>query len=286
MQIEMIADYQCATGEGPLWHALENRLYWADIPAGKIYRYDPATGRSELFFSGDVIGGFTIQADGSLLLFMARCAIAVLRHGKPEYLYRELPAEADTRFNDVIADPAGRVFCGTMGTQARSGRLYRLDTDGKVAQVLDGVGVSNGLAFSADRKQMYYTDSPALNIYRFDYDEATGAIRNQQVFITVPKGEGMPDGMTIDAEGHIWSARWDGSALYRYTPDGKVEQRIEFPAKKVASLTFGGPDYGDIYVTTALTTNTRAVEGPGAGATFRLRLGIKGVPEYFSRVAI
>ena len=104
MLIEMIADYQCVTGEGPLWHPRENRLYWADIPEGKIYRYDPATGRHELFFSGDVIGGFTIQADGSLLLFMDRCAIALLRNGKLDYLYRELPGDEGTRFNDVIAN--------------------------------------------------------------------------------------------------------------------------------------------------------------------------------------
>jgi D-xylonolactonase len=186
----------------------------------------------------------------------------------------------------VIADPAGRVFCGTMGTKTRSGRLFRLDTDGRITQVLEGVGVSNGLAFSADRKHMYYTDSPALNIYRFDYDEASGEIRNQQVFIHVPEGEGMPDGMTIDSEGCFWSARWDGSALYRYTPDGQVERRIEFPAKKVASLTFGGPDYGDIYVTTALAQGTRESEGSGAGGLFRLRLAITGVPEYLSKIAV
>jgi sugar lactone lactonase YvrE len=291
MTPERVVNCRCRTGENPLWHPTEKRLYWTDIPSGRLYRYDPASGKHEIFHRGDVVGGFTIQTDGTLLLFMAKGAIAVLRRGHLEYIVREMPGQRQARFNDVIADPAGRVFCGTMhdasGKSGRKpGRLYRLDLDGHVTQLLDGIGVSNGLAFSHDRKHMFYTDSPARKIYRFDYDEATGNISNHQVFIEVPLGEGDPDGMTIDAEGHIWSARWDGSALYRYAPSGAVERRIDFPAKKVSSLTFGGDRYADMYVTTALGSGTRDTEGPGAGALFRLRLGIRGVPEYYSRVGM
>ena len=287
MTPELIVDCHCVTGENPLWHPTEKRLYWTDIPSGHLYRYDPSSGKHEIFYRGGVVGGFTIQTDGTLLLFMAKGAIAVLRDGKLEYVVRELPGEAQARFNDVIADPAGRVFCGTMhDASGKPGRLYRLDLNGHVTQLLDNIGISNGLAFSHNRKHLFYTDSPARKIYRFDYDVASGNISNHQVFIEVPPGEGMPDGMTIDAEGHIWSARWDGSALYRYTPAGKVERRIEFPAKKVASLTFAGDHYSDIYVTTALGSGTRETEGSGAGALFRLRLGIRGVPEYHSRVGL
>jgi D-xylonolactonase len=286
MQPELIADYSCKTGENPLWHPMEKRLYWTDIPSGKLFRYDPATGHHEQCYSGEVVGGFTIQADGALLLFMARGAVAQWRDGKLTHVIAEIPDERDNRFNDVIADPEGRVFCGVMSTPTRAGRLYRLDTDGSLHRLLDGIGTSNGMGFTLDRKQMYYTDSRKRHIYLFDYDQTTGALTNQRLFIETPEGAGVPDGMTVDAEGHIWSARWNGSALYRYSPDGKEEMRIEFPAKKVSSVIFAGDDYSDLYITTALTESTKAEEGAGAGALFRLRLGIKGLPEFYSRVKL
>ena len=133
---------------------------------------------------------------------------------------------------------------------------------------------------------MYYTDSVARSIYLFDYDKKTGALTNQRVWMKTPEGAGVPDGMTVDAQGYIWSARWDGSALYRYSPDGFEERHIEFPARKVSSVAFGGDDLSDLYVTTALTDGTKAEEGTGAGALFRIRLGIHGLPEFFSRVRI
>ena len=285
MEPELIADYQCVTGEGPLWHPGEQRIYWIDIPTGRMFRFDPVTGQHEQFYEGEVVGGFTIQADGSLLLFMARGAVKIWRDGQLTTVIAEIPDEWESRFNDVIADPAGRVFCGTMSTPERLGRLYRLDTDGTLTKLLDGVGTSNGMGFTLDRKRMYYTDTRKRDIYLFDYDQATGAITHQRVFVNTADqaGEGRPDGMTVDAEGYIWSARWDGHCLVRYTPEGVEERRINFPAKKVSSLTFGGPDYGDMYVTTA-GGNDKEENGPGAGALFRLRLGIKGLPEFPSRV--
>lgn len=285
MEPELIADYQCKVGEGPLWHPLEKRLYWTDIETGRMFRYDPATGKHEQFYSGEVVGGFTIQADGALLLFMARGAIAIWREGKLKYVIKEIPEERKSRFNDVIADPAGRVFCGTMSTKERSGRLYRLDTNGALTVVVEGVGVSNGMGFTLNHRQMYYTDSKALKIYLFDYDDGTGALYNQRVFIETPANAGVPDGMTVDAQGFVWSARWDGSALYRYTPKGMEERRIQFPAKKVSSVIFGGEDLKDMYVTTAGGQN-KAEEGAGAGALFRLNLGIAGRPEFFSRIKL
>ena len=204
----VIADYACEVGEGPLWHPTERRVYWADIPAGRIFRYEPSTGSHGLYHQvDDQVGGFTIQADGTLLLFMSRGAVAVLSDGKLSYVVEEIPDERETRFNDVIADPAGRVFCGTMGTNDRSGRLYRLDLDGSIIRVLDGIGLSNGLGFTLDRKQMYYTDSTARKIYLFDYHVTSGAISNQRVFVETPEGEGIPDGMTVDSQGCVWSAR-------------------------------------------------------------------------------
>lgn len=286
MEPELIADYACETGEGPLWHPDEGRLYWVDLRRGHLYCYDPAIGAHEQVYDNpdEVIGGFTIQADGSLLFFMSRGAIKVWREGELVTIVDEIPIERESRFNDVIADPEGRVFCGTMPTQNQLGRLYRLDTDGTLTQLLDGIGVSNGLGFTLDRKRMYYTDSPKHEIYLFDYDQDTGGISNRRVFVHT-QGEGAPDGLTVDAEEYVWSARWNGSCLVRYAPDGSEERRIAFPAKKVSSVTFGGPDYTDMYVTTAGGDN-KAEEGPGAGALFRLRLGIRGVPEFRSRVGL
>ena len=284
MEPELIADYRCVTGENPLWHPIEKRLYWIDIPTGRIFWYDPAAGEHEQFYEGEVIGGFTIQADGSLLLFMARGAVKILRDGELITIIDEIPDERESRFNDVIADPEGRVFCGTMSTRSRPGRLYRLERDGRLTKLLDGIGTSNGLGFTPDRKGLYYTDSRRREIYLFDYDRETGEISNQRAFVRVPEGEGVPDGMTVDSEGYVWSARWDGGCLVRYAPDGNEERRIYFPARKVSSLTFGGEDYTDIYVTTA-GGNDKENEGWGAGALFRINLGIKGVPEFFSRIS-
>lgn len=279
----IIADYQCHNAEGPLWHALEERLYWSDLTTGRLFRYDYASKTHEQIYSGEAVGGFTIQQDGSLLLFKARGAIERWQEGKITTLIPEIPDERETRFNDVIADPAGRVFCGTMPAPNRLGRLYRLDTDGSLTQILDGLGVSNGMGFTPDHKQLYHTDSDKREIYKFDYDQFSGNITNQRVHITTPEDEGVPDGMTVDAEGYIWSARWDGGHLFRYTPDGTEVLRIPFPAKKVTSVTFGGPDYTDIYVTTAGGDN-RDEEGAGAGAVFHLNLGVQGVPEFLSRI--
>jgi len=282
---KLLADYGCVVGEGPLWHPGEQRLYWIDISTGRIFRYEPASGTHEQCYGGEVVGGFTIQADGALLLFMARGAVKIWREGELTTVVDEIPGERESRFNDVIADPAGRVFCGTMPTENQLGRLYRLDTDGTLTELLDGIGVSNGMGFTRDHRQMYYTDSAKREIYLFDYDQATGALTNQRVFVQTPEGEGIPDGMTVDAEGCVWSARWDGGCLIRYAPDGTEVLRINFPAKKVSSVTFGGTDYTDMFVTTA-GGDRKAQEGPGAGALFHLNLGIRGLPEFPSRIGL
>jgi D-xylono/L-arabinono-1,4-lactonase len=285
VELELIADYQCQTGEGPLWHPFEKRIYWVDIPAGRLFRYDPASGRHEMVYEGDQIGGYTIQADGSLLLFQSQGEVNVWKDGIRRNLIAGLPDEQQSRFNDVIADPAGRVFCGTMPSPDHLGALYRLDTDGEITKVLDGIGCSNGMGFSPNRKQMYYVDSVKLEVYVFDYDVATGDMSNRRVLISTPKGEGLPDGMTVDADGYLWVAKWDGGCLVRYSPEGQEVGRIEFPAKKVSCATFGGEEFADLYVTTA-GGQDKAENGPGAGCLYRLRPGVKGVPEFLSRVSL
>lgn len=285
MNLELIADYNCVVGEGPMWHPTERVVYWADIPQGRIFRYDPATGEHGLVFECGQVGGFTVQGDGSLLLFMERGAVASLSEGNLEYLINEIPEERNTRFNDVIADPAGRVFCGTMPSPDHPGSLYRLDTDGSIARVLEGIGISNGMGFTPDNQRMYFTDSPTHNIYIFDYDIDSGELSNRRVFVNTEENDGIPDGMTVDSEGFVWSARWDGSSLVRYSPQGEQVNRIWFPARKVSSVIFGGEDYTDMYVTTA-GGEDKTAEGPGAGCLYRLNLGISGRPEFLSRVGL
>jgi D-xylono/L-arabinono-1,4-lactonase len=282
---EWIADYACETGEGPLWHPVEQRLYWLDITKGRIFRYHPASGKHEPCYEGEAVGGMTLQADGTLLLFMARGAIRLWKEEILDTLVAEIPEEADSRFNDVIADPAGRVYCGTIPSAAHSGRLYRLRRDGSLSVVIEDAGISNGLGFTPNRTVLYHTNSLRKEISCYDYHLDSGDLANRRLFARLPEGQVEPDGLTVDAEGYVWSARWDGWSLVRHAPDGAEVMRVDFPAAKVTSVTFGGPDYTDLYVTTA-GGDDKQQNGPGAGALFRINLGIRGVPEFPSKIGL
>lgn len=282
---KLIADERCVCGEGPLWHEAEQRLYWVDIEGGKLFRYNPADDSHELVLQPGVIGGFTIQADGALLLFLDHCAIKRLYRGELSTVVEEIPAERDSRFNDVIADPEGRVYCGVMPTGDRLGRLYRLERDGSYTLVVENLDVPNGMGFTADLSRMFYTSSNDRTIFVADYDRASGRLSNHRVFVKTPEDGSVPDGMAVDADDNVWSARWDGRALYRYDTAGKLVQAITFPAKKVSSVTFGGPDYTDAYVSTA-GGDDKENEGAGAGALFRLDLGVRGKPPFLSRIGL
>jgi D-xylonolactonase len=286
MNLQLITDQNNELGENPLWHPAEKKLYWEDILKGRIYRYDPTNDETETIYEGELVGGFTFQPDGSLLLFMARGRVALLKDGELTTLIEEIPAERESRFNDVIADPQGRVFCGTMPTGETGGRLYRLNRELSLTPLVDNVQISNGMGFTLDHKYFYYTESGARKIHIFDYDETTGALTNQRLWRDFSAGPGVPDGMTVDSEGYIWSARWDGSGIFRYAPDGSELEKVAIPAKKVTSLCFGGDDLRDLYITTALNGGTKAEEGDGAGAIFRLRVDEPGLPEFYSKVGL
>lgn len=286
MEPEIVADYKCETGEGPLWHPKEKKIYWVDIPKGRMFRYDPADGFQEKVYEGRSVGGFTIQSDGSLLLFMDKGSVKIWREGNLNTVIEEIPEENDSRFNDVIADPEGRVFCGTMPTENHLGNLYRLEKDGSLQKILEDINVPNGLGFTPEERKMYFTESRARKIYLFDYEKNTGEISNRRTFVQTEEGKGVPDGMTVDQNGNVWSARWGSGCLVQYTPDGKEVSRIDFPAKKVSSVTFGGKNYDDLYVTTGGGNNKRK-EGKGAGALFRLSPeNVKGNKDFFSNIQI
>ncbi|HET6487514.1 MAG TPA: SMP-30/gluconolactonase/LRE family protein [Spirochaetia bacterium] len=283
---ELLADYHCVCGEIPLWHPEERRVYWSDIPAGRLFRYDPATGRHEEAFQGEPVGGMTLQKDGSLLLLMDRCQVCSWKDGALRPVVEKVPpGEEKARWNDAIADPEGRVYAGTLPSEGHKGSLYRLDPDGTYTRLVEGFGCSNGMGFTGDLRRFYHVDSTTRHVYLYDYQRATGAITNQRVFATLAASLGVPDGMTVDAKGFVWVAVWGGSCVIRFSPNGEEDQRVYFTGKLVSCPTFGGEDYRDLYVTLA-GGEKKDVNGPGAGALFRVRPGVKGVPEFRSRIGL
>ena len=288
MDYQVVADYECEVGEGPVWHSGENRLYWTDILTGRLFWYEPATGGSSQCYDGRMIGGFTIQADGSLLLFMDKGTVAVWRDGEiVRTVIESIPAELEQRFNDVAADPEGRVFCGTIpldDVERRSGRLYRLDLDGSYRVLLEGLGISNGIGFSPDREFFYYVDSLDDIVWRFAYDQVTGEISDRQTFLELSAESGSPDGLTVDRDGDLWIAVAMGWAVAQYSPQAELLQRVELPAKFVSSVAFGGMDLTQLFVTTGLTDTGDS--GEAAGTLMVMEPGVGGLPEYRSRITI
>ncbi|AUV80454.1 gluconolaconase [Salinigranum rubrum] len=283
MSVERVVDCTCDLGEGPVWHTGEDRLYWVDIDAGRLHRFDPATGTHDVAFETRVVSGVTVQRDGSLLLFMDRGRVGHLVDGELVTVEQVVEQDEESRFNDVIADPAGRVFCGTMPTDARGGRLHHLDTDGATTLVADGVGIPNGMGFTRNYESCYFTETEADTIYRYAYDERTGELSARERFVTTSDTPGLPDGMTVDAAGGVWSARWKGGCVVRYDASGTEVDRVDLPAEKVTSVAFGGPGLGRLYVTTG-GGSARPEEGTGAGALFRLDPDVAGRPECRSAV--
>ena len=267
-----------------MWHPDERCLYWVDIPAAKLFRFCPQTGDARVYDTGSDVGGFTIHEDGRLLLFMAEGAVRLWQDGAMETVIEELPEERGNRFNDVIADPEGRVFCGVMSTERRKGRLYRLDPNGNITVVIENTKTANGMGFSPDLRKMYFCDSGECTISLFDYDRDTGNLSNRRIIARPEPHEGKPDGMTVDTEGFIWSARWGGSRLVKMSADGQALEHLLFPVKNVSCVTFGGDNFTDMYVTTAGGQNT-AENGELAGTLFRLNTGVKGRPEFRSRLS-
>lgn len=284
---EVVVDLPSQTGEGPLWNQRDRKVYWLDIPPGRLYRFDPETGENTVAYQHTAaIGGYTFQADGSILLFCAKGQILRWHREEITTVVDEIPEEFDGRFNDVIAGPDGHVFCGTMPTANGRARLYRLERDGSLTTLFEDIGLSNGLGFSPDNRTMYHTDTNKRVIYRLDYEPGTGEVGNRDVLIRVPDGEGAPDGMAVDAEGTIWSARWEGHAIYRYDAEGNLLGMVSVPVRKITSLAFGEDDLGAAYITSAGGPDRGTVEGKHAGCLFRIDLGVKGRPAFLSRIGL
>ena len=275
------AHEHCDTGENPLWDDRRRCVFWTDITNGKVFRYDIDAGTPRAIYEGEPVGGFTLQENGDLLLFRVNDIALLGEGGTPAVLLR-CDDDGMERFNDVIADPEGRVFAGTIGRTSESGGLYRLDPDGTLTKLFDGTGCANGMGFGPDGRTFYWTCSTTRRIFRFHYDRKTGALSNRALFYQATEAEGIPDGMCVDNTGHVWSARYDGSAIVRHNPQGHVVETIKTPVAKVTSCCLGGRDLDMLYVTSA---GGRTGSGTADGGLFSIEVSALGLPEYRSRIS-
>jgi len=278
----MLVNEHCKTGENPVWDAERECVYWTDIPNGKLFRYDLATRKHEQIYSGPPVGGFTLQADGGLLLFRVSDIAVLPWRGEARTLI-EVRDETMERFNDVIADQEGRVFAGTIGVNCESGGLYRIDQDGSITKLFHGTGCANGSGFSPDLRLFYWTDSTSKRIFRFNYDRATGVLSNRTLVHQADSAGATPDGLTVDAEGNLWSAIWGGGCVIKHAPDGAPIEKFSLPVRTVSSVCFGGRDLDTMFVTTAEGTSD---SDTCDGALFQIEGPFLGLPEFRSRIGI
>jgi sugar lactone lactonase YvrE len=269
-QVEHFLTTKNRLGEGPLWHSDSGTLYWVDIEGDCFHTYSLKTDKQKTIQIGQPIGCLAFRTSGGLLIGL-RDGLAFWDQKTAEMKIIDNPEKdrKDARFNDGKVDPKGRFWAGTLGDDDQSS-LYRLDPDGVVQVMETGIQISNGIGWSPDHTTMYYTDSPRRIIYAYDFDLESGSISNRRDFINVPAEDGLPDGLTVDSEGFIWSAHWDGWRVTRYDPEGKIEQTLYLPVQRPTSCTFGGPELNQLFITSAwtgLSENDRK-EQPLAGDLF------------------
>ena len=283
-KVDLVLDARAELGEGPIWDPDAGQLVWVDIRAGRIHRTDPSTGTDSTLEIGRSVGSVALRRRGGLVL-ATDDGFRLLDPGSTTTRLLT-PVEADrplTRMNDGKVDPAGRFWAGTMARDEGPGlgTLYRLGPDGTATAMVAPIGISNGLDWSDDGTTMYYIDTLDQSVDTFRYDLATGSISDRRVHIAFDRQrDGGPDGLTLDAEGYLWLALWDGWCVRRYAPDGTLDREIRLPVARVTSLTFGGAAYEDLYITCAwkdLQAEDRSAQ-PLAGGIFHCRPGVAGRP--------
>jgi sugar lactone lactonase YvrE len=291
MQPERVVASQSKLGEGPLWSATEQALYWLDIHRQRVERFHPVSGKHEVFEFDTAVTVLGFRKQGGFVAGTARgLGFLQLTNKSPQILASPEADKPHNRFNDGAVDPQGRFWAGTMyegpdTPEPTEGRLYRLDADFSLHIMQTGLTISNGLGWSPDLKTMYLTDTLRRLIYAYDYDAASGSIEHRRVFVDSTAEAGYPDGMTVDSEGGIWSARWSGSKITRYDPGGKVEREIRLPVECPTSCAFGGSTLTELYVTSAWTAlgDEQRRQQPLAGDVFCLQTNIRGrVPWQYS----
>ncbi|MEV6193270.1 SMP-30/gluconolactonase/LRE family protein [Streptomyces sp. NPDC051920] len=251
--VEVAVAAHAALGEGPTWDTRAGRLIWVDILGSRIHTYDPASGRRTVLATEQHVGAAKPRAGGGLVVNL-RDGVGLYGpdgSGEPfRWLHRDpVPGR---RANDAAVAPDGSLWCGTMRYDEApgGGTLSRIAPDGTVRPILDDVSVSNGTGWSPDGRRVYYIDSPTRRIDVFDIGDDLLPF-GRRPFATVE--DGFPDGLTVDAEGCVWVALWDGGAVRRYTPDGVLDRVIELPVRRPTACAFGGPELTDLYITTART---------------------------------
>jgi len=281
--IEIVVRHPDVVGECPVWDAERGALLWTDNRSQRVYRWTPATGVIETVVEGMAVYAFTLQRDGSLLLFLNNTRIVHATDDGVTTLVDGLPGEERTRFNDVLVDRAGRVICGVLPTgSVSSGSLYSVVPGGEATKIHEGLALPNGMAFSPDDRLLYVADTRAKRLLAFDYDLASGAIAHERVFATFDDAEaGAPDGVTVDADGGVWVAQTGGWLVSCYDPSGALTRKVRFGARKPTSVGFGGPDMATLYVTSSSREATSGEElGPNAGAVFAFAAGVAGLAEH------
>ena len=284
---ELLLDTKSTLGEGPIWDVEDKCLWWIDVEAGLVHRFDPGSHKNETFEIGQRVGTVVRRESGGLML----AVVSGIGTYDPETRQFQIICDpesdkADNRFNDGKCDPAGRFWAGTLNFKDESvpsGALYCLHPDGNLVKHFDGVQVSNGIVWTSDAKTMYYIDSPTRSIDAFDYELSTGNISNRRSVVQFTEEQGYPDGMTIDSEDMIWVAQWAGWGVTRFDPrSGEVLEKIDIPAAQVTACAFGGPDMTDLYITTARRglDSDALQKQPHAGSLFVAKPGVRGVPSY------
>ena len=270
-------------GEGPAWEVTRASLLWTDIAGQRIHRLDPAAGVTWTRPLTQMAGAVLPRASGGLALCLQDGVyLTDSDEGEPRLL---APVEADdetTRLNDVKTDRAGRLWGGTMALDASAdaGALYRIEPDGSVETIAAPVTISNGIDWNLDGSLMYYIDTATGRMDVFDFDTLSGRAINRRPFIRFDEGIGIPDGMTVDAEGGLWVAFYDGWAVRRFRPDGQLDRTIELPAARTTSCAFGGSGLDQLYVTSARSGlgASQLAEQPHAGSLFVIEPGVAGLP--------
>jgi sugar lactone lactonase YvrE len=282
-EVTCVLDARAELGECPVWAAEEQALYWVDIRAPALHRLDPATGATRTWPMPSRIGSFGLRASGGAVVALVDgFHLLDLDTGELEFVVGPEPVPG-TRFNDGKVSPDGRFFAGTMDEELLSrpvAALYRLDPDLSLHRVVDGLIVSNGLAWTADGRTMYHSDSKGPVVWAYDYDPADAGLSGRRVLARPTEEVGRPDGAAADAEGFYWSAGISAGVLNRWSPDGRLDRSIPLPCSNPTAPCFGGPDLRTIFVTSLrhdLPPDVLAAK-PLSGGIFAVRVDVPGVP--------
>lgn len=251
IKIELAAEERALVGEGPVWDPKTSVLYWTDIRTGRYFKFDPRLWENETIHEGIFVGGAAVNKNGGLTFGTWEGVMLWRSDDDWQWLHHEPEMRTQMQFNDVTAGPDGSFYAGSYFEDAPRGELMRFKPDGTHEIIADGLGISNGMGFSPDLTVFYHTDSLAGEIYAYDYHSGNHEISNRRIVVKLDPNEGIPDGMTVDAEGNIWSACWGGAQIIQFDPEGTEKFRLRFPAVQTSAVNFGGDDFTDIYVTSA-----------------------------------